>query len=68
MTPAQEKQFVRMHEALKRITCYQSPSHMRKHSIKEWGLPFEEVLEIAYENVQEEAKQAVKGIRVPHGK
>ena len=55
----------RYFDALKRITQYQSSDHLRRGSEKEWGLPFAEALEYAYENVRDDARRAVKGRRRP---
>jgi hypothetical protein len=52
-------------DVLKRITCYQSVAHLRKHSEKEWGLDFEEALAGAYENVIDDARRAIRGKRRP---
>ena len=62
MKPTNEQRYF---DALKRITTYQSAPHLRQHSDGEYGLPFEEALEMAYENVIEEARAAVKGRRRP---
>lgn len=56
---------LRYFDALKRITCYQSPERLRKESEHDWGLPYEEALEYAYENVLNEARVAIKGKRMP---
>jgi len=50
---------------LKRITGYQSPERLRRNSVTEYGLDANEAIEMAYENVIEEARSAVKGLRVP---
>jgi len=65
MTAKQERDFAVMYAALRTITRYQTPDHMRRHSIKEWGLPWEDTLEGAYENIQQTAKNAVKSVRLP---
>ena len=49
--------------ALKRISSYDPPSRLRKQSKGDWGLGFEEAIEMAYENIQAEAKEAVRGVR-----
>jgi hypothetical protein len=36
---------------------------MRKNAERDYGLDYEEVLEMAYENLQNEAKSSCKGIR-----
>ncbi len=45
---------------LRRISKYQSVERLRSGSEKDWGLPFEEALEMAYENV---ISEAVNGLR-----
>ena len=52
-------------DALKRIGAYSSPQYLRDHSEEEYGLLFDEALEMAYDNVIEEARAAVKGKRRP---
>ena len=42
---------------------YMTPSQMRKN--RQYGLEFEEVLEMAYENIQKLAADAIKGRRRP---
>jgi hypothetical protein len=56
---------IRYFDALKRITRYQSVERLRKKSEQDWGLLFEEALEMAYENVLDDAKRAIKGKRRP---
>jgi hypothetical protein len=51
--------------ALKRIAGYQSPEKLRRASERDYGLPAEEAIEMAYENVLAEAKGAIKGKRAP---
>lgn len=55
---------LRLLRALKRIASYQSPDTMRRHSERDWGVGYEECLEIAYENLQQDAKTATRGVRV----
>ena len=55
----------RLYGALATIARYQSTDHLRKHSHRDWGVGYEEALEMAYENVQETARQAIKGVRLP---
>ena len=55
----------RFYDFLKRITLYQSPDHLRKHSEQEWGLPYGEALESSYENIIEDARRAIRGKRRP---
>lgn len=64
MTPKQKDQFNRMRDALKAIaTKYATPDRLRDQAMKEYGLDFEEVIEMAYQNIQAEAAHAVKGVR-----
>lgn len=64
MTPTQAKQFNTMLAALKVMTNgYQTTSQLRKNAEKQYGLDYEEVLEMAYENMQGVARQACKGIK-----
>lgn len=62
MTPLE----LRLYLALKRITCYDTPSKLRKRSERDYGLQGDEAIEYAYENVLSEAKQAIKGVRRPN--
>lgn len=50
--------------ALKRITAYDAPRKMRRHSERDWGLPFDEAIEYAYENIQQEARNAIRNVRM----
>lgn len=52
-------------DVLKRITRYDSPDRLRRSSEKDWGLPYEEAMAMAYENIQNEARLAIKGHRRP---
>lgn len=64
MTKTQEQQFNRMRNALLRISKdYMTPDQIRRDSEKRWGLDYEESLEMSYENIQNEARMAVKGVR-----
>lgn len=51
--------------ALRTIAQYQSIAQLRRSSEKEYGLRFEEALEYAYENLLAEAKNAIRGKRMP---
>jgi len=55
----------RLYDALKTIAQYQSPERLRKSAERQYGLGFEEALEMAYENVIETAKHAIKGMQRP---
>jgi len=40
---------------------FASPEQLRKDARKVYGLPYEEVLEMAYENMQQTARMALSG-------
>jgi soluble cytochrome b562 len=63
MTKKQMQDFNKMRNALIEITKYQTPDKLHRDSKKDWGVEFEEALEMAYENIQSTAKYAVKGVR-----
>jgi hypothetical protein len=55
----------KLFDALRRIAAYDSPSKLRKSAESEYGLSYTEALEMAYENIIQEAKSATKGMRRP---
>jgi len=56
----------RYYDALKHIaTAYASLEEIRRTSERRWGLEYHEALEMAYENIIEDARQAVRGRRRP---
>lgn len=63
MTKKQIENYNLMREALLEIKAYDSTEKLRKDSERDWGLEFEEVLEMAYDNIQATAAFAVKGVR-----
>ena len=64
MTPLQQKQFNQMLAILTRIAkSYQTPKQLRRSAEKEFGLDYQEALEMSYENMQEDAKHAIKGVK-----
>jgi len=63
-----DKLIVRLYTALKTITRYQTPDNLWRHSERDWGLPWEETLASSYENMQQTAKDAIKGVRLPKPK
>jgi len=69
MTEAQKKRialdYAVMYTFLRRIAAYHTPERLRNRSQKDWGLDYEEALEMAYENVLQEAKSALKAVRKP---
>lgn len=56
---------IRLFGALKRIARYETAERLLKHGEAAYGISGREALEMAYENMLEEAKRAVKGIRLP---
>jgi len=51
----------RLYDALHRIAKgYMTPTQLRRDDI---GLDYEEYLEMSYENIQMEARNAIKGVR-----
>ncbi len=64
MTDKQKEQFNLMLDALKDIgKGYYTPDQLRKESKKDWGLSYQEALEMSYENIQHTANAVVKGIK-----
>ena len=57
----------RMYDALRRIPKgYLTPGQLRRRLLKrDYGLEYEEALELTYENLQAEAAAAIKGLRRP---
>jgi hypothetical protein len=65
MSAPKENRELRYWESLKQITLYQSPAQLRRTHEKQWGLTYIEALEAAYENMQYDARRAIKGRRRP---
>ncbi len=63
MTAKERKDYNQMKRALARIKMYQSTNALRRDSVKDWWLDYEDALEMAYENVLNEAKQGLKGVK-----
>ena len=56
--------FNKMHEALRKIAkSYMNSEQIKKDSGPQFGLDYDEALEMAYDNIQNEARIAIKGIR-----
>ena len=53
----------RFETALRRIAAYDSPARLRRDSERSYGLDYAEALEMAYENIQGEAKAVLRGLR-----
>lgn len=64
ITLNQVNQFNRMREVLKQIANgYMTPEKLRKDSEKEYGIDFYEALEMSYDNIQNDAQYAVRGVK-----
>lgn len=64
ITPKQIEQFNLMRAALIRIGSeFQTTSQLRRNSEKQYGLDYDEVLEMSYENIQTLAQYSVRGIK-----
>lgn len=59
---------MRYFNALKRITCYLKPEVLHKRAEKLYGVSGPEAIEMAYENVLQEARDAIKGRKAPKEK
>lgn len=57
----------RLYDALKRITAYMAPDKLTNVAEKKYGLSPDEAIWMAYENVLQEAANAIKGMRRPRG-
>ena len=55
----------RFYVALKRITAYMTLKQLHRASSGQYGLEYTEALEMAYENMQDEAHNALLGYRKP---
>lgn len=54
------------YNALRRIArLYQTSTQLRRNAERQYGLPFEEALEMAYDNIQAEAAKVIHGKRAP---
>lgn len=64
MTKKQAEQFNIMRNTLIKISKgYMTTEQLRKNSEKLYGLDFEECIEMTYDNIQADAKHAVKGVK-----
>jgi hypothetical protein len=57
---------VRYYEALREIAkSYSTPEQLRRTAERDWGVSYHEALEMAYDNIQATAADAIKGKRRP---
>lgn len=59
------KRELKLFDALQAISSYLPPAKLKKNSWGDLGVSGEDAVEMAYENVLEEAKLGLKGIRKP---
>ena len=63
MTKAEKRKYMQMWRALKIIARdYQTPAQIKRSAGKEYGLEYEESLEMSYENIQQVAKNGLKRV------
>ena len=55
----------KLYDALKRIAQYSTPRNLRRRAEKDYGLDPSEAIEMAYQNVLDEARAALNGMRRP---
>lgn len=55
----------KLYTALRRIAAYMPPDKLRRAAERKYGLSEDEAIEMAYENVLNEATAAIKGVRRP---
>jgi hypothetical protein len=64
MKPSLERER-KLFDALKRITQYDEPDKLKRRAQRDYGLESDEAVEMAYENVLQEAKAGIRGMRRP---
>jgi hypothetical protein len=57
--------YAQMYAALYRISKYMRPDQLRRKGEKLYGLSGEEAVEMAYENILQEAKDGMRAVRKP---
>lgn len=66
ITKKQFEDYQRMYTSLKIIAKdYQTSDQLRKNCEKNYGLDFEDAIEMAYHNIQSLASFAIKGVTIP---
>lgn len=64
MTPEQKSQFNTMYYTLQSIARdYKTPEELRETSEEDYGLGYEEALEMSYENIKSDALRALHDIK-----
>jgi len=60
---------VRLYDALRTIARgYQSPTQLHRNAEREFGCDGAEAIEMAYENIQQLAANAIRGVRLRRAK
>jgi hypothetical protein len=59
MTATEQKRFERLATAIRRIASYQTVGQLQRSCEREYGLSYAETLEMAYDNIREEARAVV---------
>jgi len=65
MTDKEEQKFAQMYLALRRIAKGYVTTDQIEKNANRLGLTSQEFMEYAYDNIQQEAKNGLKGIRLP---
>lgn len=63
MTPKQAENYNKMLFSLRTIIKYESLDALRRNAEKVYGLSYHDTLEMAYENIKQEAKIGARGVR-----
>jgi len=50
----------RLRQVLRRIAAYSTPDELRQNAEGDYGLDYDEALEMSYENIQQEAMSALQ--------
>ena len=59
------EKYQKIYDTLKQISKFQTLKQLQRNSERQYGLEYEEVIEMAYENIIDGAKLALKGMRRP---
>ena len=65
MTPREIEREQKLFDALYRISRYTPPEKLERTAEHDYGLSGAEAISMAYENVLQEAKHAIRGVRRP---
>lgn len=65
MTIKETDKIRRLYDALKAVAQCDTPDQLKRDSQNEYGVEYDEALEMAYENVRQIARNAVRRMRRP---